>query len=124
MDQELKERVINSIRKEHGITVDKNDPMFAIVTANDMVLQEQRKQLNNIVEHQLIEMEQVTNNYLKNAKELLEKRLTVALKEAKKELEKPQKIENITETKTAMQTIIITLIIGFILGYALSLFIL
>jgi hypothetical protein len=124
MDQQLKDKIVEVVRKEHRIALDDKDPIFAIITANDIILEEQLKQLNNIFELQLIEMEQVTKNYLENAKELLEKRLTIALIDAKKELEKPQKIENITEEKTVTTTIIITLVIGFILGYGLSLFIL
>ena len=124
MDQAFKEKIINSIRKEHGIAIDEKDPMFAIVTANDMVLQEQIKQLNNIFEIQLIEMEQVTKNYLENGKELLEKKLTLALHEAKKTLEEPQQKNQNQEEKSTLTNPIITLVIGFILGYGLSLLLL
>ena len=124
MDQELKEKILNSVRREHGIALDNKDPIFAIITANDIILQEQIKQLHNIFEQQLIDMEQVTKNYLENGKELLEKRLTIALQEAKKTLNEPQETNTIKEEKPTIAIPIISLIVGCILGYGFSLFIL
>jgi hypothetical protein len=123
MEEELKDKIINTVRKEHGITLGRRDPIFAIITANDLILEEQLKQLNNIFELQLIEMEQMTKNYLENGKELLEKKLTLALHEAKKSLETPQ-LTSKQEEKNILTNPIITTIIGFILGYGLSLFLL
>lgn len=93
MDKGLKEKILNTIRKEHGLAIDNKDPMFALLTANEIILEQELKQLNSIFSDQLIEMELVTKNYLKNAKELLEKRLTLALKESKAELQYPLKIK-------------------------------
>ena len=124
MEEKLKDKIINTIRKEHGITLGKRDPIFAIITANDLILEEQLKQLHNIFELQLIEMEQVTKNYLESGKELLEKKLTLALHEAKKSLEVPQQQPQKQEEKSTLAKSIITLVIGFILGYGLSLFLL
>ena len=123
MEEDLKEKIINTVRKEHGITLGRRDPIFAIITANDLILEEQLKQLNNIFELQLIEMEQMTKNYLENGKELLEKKLTLALHEAKKSLETPQQTSK-QEEKNILTNPIITTVIGFILGYGLSLFLL
>jgi len=125
MDEELKDKIINTVRKEHGITLGRRDPIFAIITANNLILKEQLKQLNNIFELQLIEMELVTKNYLEKGKELLEKKLTIALHEAKKSLEvtQPQMTPKQKE-KSTLTNPIITLVIGFILGYGLSLFLL
>ena len=124
MDENLKDNIINTVRKEHGITLGRRDPIFAIITANDLILEEQLKQLNNIFELQLIEMEQMTKNYLENGKELLEKKLTLALHEAKKSLETPQQPTLKQEEKNILTNPLITTIIGFILGYGLSLFLL
>jgi len=124
MDQELKEKILNSVRREHGIALDNKDPIFAIITANDIILQEQIKQLHNIFELQLIDMEQVTTNYLENGKELLEKRLTIALQEAKQTLQESQETNTIKEEKPTLAIPIISLIVGCILGYGFSLFIL
>jgi hypothetical protein len=124
MEEELKDKIINTVRKEHGITLGRRDPIFAIITANDLILEEQLKQLNNIFELQLIEMEQMTKNYLENGKELLEKKLTLALHEAKKSLETPQQPTLKQEEKNILTNPLITTVIGFILGYGLSLFLL
>jgi len=124
MEEELKDKIINTVRKEHGITLGRRDPIFAIITANDLILEEQLKQLNNIFELQLIEMEQMTKNYLENGKELLEKKLTLALHEAKKSLETSQQPISKQEEKNILTNPIITTVIGFILGYGLSLFLL
>ena len=124
MEEELKDKIINTVRKEHGITLGRRDPIFAIITANDLILEEQLKQLNNIFELQLIEMEQMTKNYLENGKELLEKKLTLALHEAKKSLETSQQPRSKQEEKNILTNPIITIVIGFILGYGLSLFLL
>lgn len=124
MEEELKDKIINTVRKEHGITLGRRDPIFAIITANDLILEEQLKQLNNIFELQLIEMEQMTKNYLENGKELLEKKLTLALHEAKKSLETPQQLTLKQEEKNILTNPLITTVIGFILGYGLSLFLL
>lgn len=124
MEEDLKEKIINTVRKEHGITLGRRDPIFAIITANDLILEEQLKQLNNIFELQLIEMEQMTKNYLENGKELLEKKLTLALHETKKSLETPQQPRSKQEEKNILTNPIITTVIGFILGYGLSLFLL
>jgi len=124
MDENLKDNIINTVRKEHGITLGRRDPIFAIITANDLILEEQLKQLNNIFELQLIEMEQMTKNYLENGKELLEKKLTLALHEAKKSLETPQQPTLKQEEKNILTNPLITTVIGFILGYGLSLFLL
>jgi len=87
MDNLTKEEILNAIRKEHGLALDSKDPMFALVTANEIILNKQLEQLNHIFSDQLIEMEAVTKNYLSNAKGLLEKRLTLALKESKEQLQ-------------------------------------
>lgn len=126
MDKDLKEKILNTIRKEHGLAIDNKDPMFALLTANEIILEQELKQLNSIFSDQLIEMELVTKNYLKNAKELLEKRLTLALKESKKELLTIQQPTPIPiENKNHNLTIpLLCLITGILIGYGISLFIL
>lgn len=126
MDKDLKEKILNTIRKEHGLAIDNKDPMFALLTANEIILEQELKQLNSIFSDQLIEMELVTKNYLKNAKELLEKRLTLALKESKAELQTIQQATPIPiENKNHNLTIpLLCLITGILIGYGISLFIL
>ena len=76
MKQEEKEQILEAIRKRHGIAIDVNDPLFAIVTANKIMLERQVKQQNKDISEQLIEMEIVTKKYLTQNKELLEKEKT------------------------------------------------
>lgn len=71
MNKEFKEDIIDKIRREHNLVIKKGDPLFAIVTANEMVLQEQIKQIHKIFEEQQISSEIATQNYLNQAKEIL-----------------------------------------------------
>jgi len=123
MDPLLKEKIVNRIRKEHKITLYDTDPIFAIITANEIILEEQLKQLNKTFERQLIEMEMVTNNYLDSSKNLLEKRLILLLQELKKTIEQPQEDKREKPNNTLTNPIV-TMVIGFILGYGLSLILL
>ena len=43
MNKELKEDIIDKIRREHHLNIKIDDPLFAMVTANEIVLQEQIK---------------------------------------------------------------------------------
>ena len=126
MNKEFKEEIIDKIRRDHNLVIKKGDPLFAIVTANEMVLQEQIKQINKIFEEQQISSEITTQNYLNQAKELLEQKLTHLLKSLHqsinktKQEQKQQQIEN----KKLLQHPLLLLIIGMITGYSLALFIL
>ena len=126
MEEEIKENIIDKIRREHNLVIKKGDPLFAMVTANEIVLQEQIKQINKIFEEQQISSEIATQNYLNQAKELLEQKLTHLLKSMHQSINKTkqkQKQEQ-TEDKKLLQHPLLLLIIGMITGYSLALFIL
>ena len=125
MDNLTKEEILNTIRKEHKLALGSKDPMFALVTANEIVLNKQLEHINNIFSDQLIEIESVTKHYLNNAKEVLEKRLTLALEESKKQLEvkPPIQVEK-EQNSTSLTTYLLFTITGIIIGYTLALFIL
>ncbi|CAA6815228.1 MAG: Unknown protein [uncultured Sulfurovum sp.] len=127
MKAEEKEKILEAIRKRHGIAIDITDPLFAMVTANEIILEKQFEQQNRIFAEQLIEMEIITKNYLTESKELLEKKLTLAIKEAKTQL-KQNKQQNKEETKGNRANNIIRpilfIITGIIIGYTTALIIL
>ena len=127
MSREEKEKILQTIRKKHGITIDINDPLFAIVTANEIMLERQLKQQNKHFTEQLIEIEIVTNKYLTQSKELIEKKLTLALKEANEKLQvnNQQKKKEIKEDKAnSIMKPILFIITGIIIGYTIALLIL
>jgi len=127
MSREEKEKIIQTIRKKHGIAIDINDPLFAIVTANEIMLERQLKQQNKHFTEQLIEIEIVTNKYLTQSKELIEKKLTLALKEANEKLQvnNQQNKKEIKEDKAnSIINPILFIITGIIIGYTTALLIL
>jgi len=127
MKQEEKEKILEAIRKKHGIAIDKNDPLFVIVTANEIMLERQLEQQNKYFTEQLIEMEMVTKKYLTQSKELLEVKLTLALKEAKAQLQEnnQQNKEKTKDNKTnSIMHPILFIITGIIIGYTTALLIL
>ena len=127
MSREEKEKIIQTIRKKHGIAIDINDPLFAIVTANEIMLERQLKQQSKHFTEQLIEIEIVTNKYLTQSKELIEKMLTLALKEANEKLQvnNQQKKKEIKEDKAnSIMKPILFIITGIIIGYTIALLIL
>ena len=127
MKEKEKNQILEAIRKRHGIAIDINDPLFAIVTANEIMLERQIKQQNKHFSEQLIEMETITQRYLTQSKELLEKKLTLALKEAKeKQQENNQQTEEKTKENRANSIIrpILFILTGIVIGYTTALLIL
>jgi len=57
MEPKEKEQILEAIRHRHGIAIDINDPLFAIITANEIVLERQINQQDKQFKEQLIEME-------------------------------------------------------------------
>ena len=127
MNKKEKEKILEAIRKEHGIAIDKNDPLFAIITANEIMQEKQLKQQNQHFAEQLVEMELVTKKYLTQSKELLEKKLTLVIKEAKAQEQKNNQ-QNREETKenkpNNIMHPILFIITGMIIGYTIALLIL
>ena len=84
MRDKIKEKIIEQVRRDHNITIRKDDPLFAIVTANQIAMEEYLTRLNKITEEQQLEIQITTENYLNKAKEILEERLSYILKELPK----------------------------------------
>lgn len=127
MTADEKEKILETIRKEHGIAMDKNDPLFALITANEIMLERQIKKQEEQFKEQLIEMEMVTNRYLTQSKELLEKKLTHIVKEAKTELQKNHQETRAETTNNSVNNFMhptLFVITGIIIGYAIALLIL
>ena len=127
MESKEKEQILEAIRHRHGIAIDINDPLFAIITANEIVLERQINQQDKQFKEQLIEMEMVTQNYLTKSKELLEKKLTIALKEAKERLQtNTQQNQERTKEHKENRSIYPALYIltGIVIGYTTALLIL
>ena len=127
MKREEKEKILETIRKEHGIAIDKNDPLFALITANEIMLERQIKEQAQQFKEQLIDMEMVTTRYLTQSKELLEKKLTKILKEAKTQLDennKQTRVEIKEKNRNHLTHPTLFVITGIIIGYTIALFIL
>jgi hypothetical protein len=127
MEPKEKEQILEAIRHRHGIAIDISDPLFAIITANEIVLERQINQQDKQFKEQLIEMEMVTQNYLTKSKELLEKKLTIALKEAKERLQtNTQQNQERTKEHKENRSIYPALYIltGIVIGYTTALLIL
>ena len=127
MKREEKEKILETIRKEHGIAIDKNDPLFALITANEIMLERQIKEQAQQFKEQLIDMEMVTTRYLTQSKELLEKKLTKILKEAKTQLDennKQTRAEIKEKNRNHLTHPTLFVITGIIIGYTIALFIL
>jgi len=127
MKQEEKEQIQEAIRKKHGIAIDTNDPLFAIITANEILLERQISEQNRHFKEQLMQIEIVTKNYLTQSKELLEKKLTIALKEAKERLQtNTQQHQERTKEHKENRIIYPTLYLltGILIGYTIALLIL
>ena len=127
MEPKEKEQILEAIRHRHGIAIDISDPLFAIITANEIVLERQINQQDKQFKEQLIEIEMVTQNYLTKSKELLEKKLTIALKEAKERLQtNTQQNQERTKEHKENRSIYPALYIltGIVIGYTTALLIL
>jgi len=126
MKEEEKENILETIRREHRIAIDKNDPLFAMLTANEIILERQLKHQNSIFAEQLIEMELLTNKYNTQSKEILEKQLTHIIKEAKREFKDTPQNKEITKESRVKSIIypILFIVTGIIIGYSTALLIL
>lgn len=87
MTPEKKQEILEKIRQDHKIAIDEDDPMFAIVTANEVVFEEYMTKQNIMFAEHLANMETSTENYLTRAKELAEVKISNAVEDAYQKLE-------------------------------------
>lgn len=124
MSDELKEQIIEKVRREHNLTIKKDDPLFAIVTANQIAMEEYITALDKIKEDQQIEIKITTENYLNKAKGLLEEKLSHLLKELHNEINTNTKKEQTAPKNSYLKHPILLITIGMILGYTIALLLL
>jgi len=87
MTPERKQEILEKIRQEHKIAIDEDDPMFAIITANEVVFEDYMSKQNIMFAEHLANMETSTENYLTRAKELAEVKISNAVEGAYQQLE-------------------------------------
>lgn len=125
MTDELKEKIIERVRRDHNLTIKKDDPLFAIVTANQISMEEYLTTLSKIIKDQEIGIQLTTENYLNKAKEILEEKLTYMLKELQKEHKNTNQQEQILPKNSYLkQHPILLLTVGIIVGYTIALILL
>ncbi len=126
-----KEEILNQIRKEHGIALDSKDPIFAVITANEIILKTYIKELEEQLIVQKNEIERITEQYLNRAKELAEKKISHATQKAQEKIIQTshevgigQQANRTDATKNSPALLLLYMVGGAILGYGLALFLL
>lgn len=80
MDEELKERAINAVGKQHKIRLDPDDPVFAAVTIMDIAMQEHMKQLGLTLKLHFSTIEESNQKILADAKEFTQTVISAKIK--------------------------------------------
>lgn len=121
-----KEKILDTIRKEHGMMLDNKDPIFTIITANEIILTQHSEALEALLLQQKIEIESITKHYLKEAKVLAEQKISAATQVAQKELLSTLETTSPEPLSKAQNLVpfLLTLLLGGILGYTLALLVL
>lgn len=87
VENELKKEIIDTVAKKHHIIIDENDPIFAIITANEISFTKYIKEIENSNSIYLVELETKYQKIVDEVKELAEKRISVAVENVKNDLE-------------------------------------
>jgi len=128
MTDSQKEEILNSIRKEHGVTLNSKDPIFAILTANEIILNTYTKELEQQLIFQKNQIEHITEQYLNKAKVLAEKKISYVTQQAQEKIIQTSHETELNElpsdTKTAFPLLLLCTVLGAILGYGLALLLL
>lgn len=88
MEQEKIEEIISKVAKRHGLALDRNDPIFAIITANEVMFEDFVARIEKSFVGHMREIEGMTAKYIADAKELAEVKIGSAVEETYKVLEK------------------------------------
>ncbi|MDD2782117.1 hypothetical protein [Sulfuricurvum sp.] len=105
MDQEKVDAILALIAKRHSIIIDRDDPILAIMTANEAIFEDFLTTVERAVGRQTIEIEGITAKYIADAKELAEVKIGAAVTETYRVLDERHKLalkEIETATKTAV----------------------
>jgi len=128
MTSEKKKEIIDHIRQIHKIAIDEDDPVFAIITANEIIFEEQMKKQDIMFTKHLANIETITELYLSKAKELAEEKISNAVGDAYTQLEqfKSKAKEELTTKQPTITNRIsivywITLLIAAAVGYGVAL---
>ena len=121
-----KEKILDAIHKEHGVLLDSKDPIFAIMTANDIILTQHTNALEASLLQQKNEIESITQEYLKEAKVLAEQKISTATQAAQRKVLSTIEATSSKSTSLADNKIplLFALVTGGILGYTLALLVL
>ncbi len=87
MTPEKKKEIIDHIRQTHKIAIDEDDPIFAVITANEIVFEEHMKNQDIMFTEHLANIETNTELYLSKAKDLAEVKISKAVENAHTQLE-------------------------------------
>lgn len=63
-----KKAIINKIAQKHNIILDENDPILAVVSANETIFNEFEKRLENMLIKQKMDLESYKNNIIQEFK--------------------------------------------------------
>ena len=63
-----KKAIINEIAQKHNIILDENDPILAVVSANETIFNEFEKRLENMLIKQKMDLESYKNNIIQEFK--------------------------------------------------------
>lgn len=103
MDQEKVDEILALIAKRHSIILDRNDPIMAIMTANEIMFEDLLTMVERAVGRQTINIEGITAKYIADAKELAEVKIGSAVEETFKVLDERHKLA-LKEIETATLT--------------------
>jgi len=88
MEQAKIDEIISKVAKLHGVALDRNDPIFAIITANEVMFEDFVARIENSFVGHMREIEGMTAKYIADAKQLAEVHIGAAVEETYKVLEK------------------------------------
>lgn len=88
MEQAKIDEIISKVAKQHGLALDRNDPIFAIITANEVMFEDFVTRIENSFVGHMREIEGMTAKYIADAKQLAEVHIGAAVEETYKVLEK------------------------------------
>lgn len=103
MEQEKIDEIIAKIAKKHSIVLNRNDPILAVMTANEVMFEDFLLMIEKSLGHNMSEIEGMTAKYIADVKQLAEVRVGAAIKETFVILEEYHK-KALFEIETASKT--------------------
>lgn len=116
-----KKVIINEIAKKNNILLDENDPIFAVITANELIQEDFILKLDKLFIKHKVDLETYKTNILKELKEFAN-----TTKDSLKELqlnEQPTIIENKKINSNIILLVIASQVIFLLIGIILGMFI-